>query len=284
MDCDLHIHMVLDGVYYRAAIDTHRPAPNDAVIRQRLEGYRRAGITYLRDGGDAWGVSLRAKQLAPEYGIVYRSPAFPIHKCGHYGGFIGRGYADLGQYRALIAQARREGADFIKLMVSGLMDFHTAGKLTEEPLDAAEIRELVSIARGEGFAVMAHCNGAGATLAAIEAGVSSVEHGAFLNDEACHAMAQTGTVWVPTLSTVANLIGSGRFPDAALEKILNSACENVERTARYGGLIGLGSDAGAYGVPHIEGARTEAALLGRILGEETGQILGRAEAAIRAVF
>ena len=284
MDCDLHIHMVLDGVYYRDAIDAHRPAPNETVIRQRLAAYRSAGITYLRDGGDAWGVSLRAKQLAPEYGIVYRSPAFPIHRQGHYGGFIGRGYAGLKQYRALIGQARQQGADFIKLMLSGLMDFHTAGKLTEEPLDAAEIKTLITIARDEGFSVMAHCNGARATLAAIEAGVGSVEHGAFLNDEVCHALAQTDTVWVPTLSTVSNLMGSGRFPDRALEEILDTATENVARTAQYGGLIGLGSDAGAYRVPHVTGARTESALLQRILGEKTEEILQRAEAAIRARF
>ena len=100
---DLHIHMILDGVYYRAAIDAQRDKPRDDLIRARLADYQARGITFLRDGGDAWGVSLRAKALAGEYGIDYRSPAFPIYLRGHYGAFIGRGFSDLSGYRALLA-------------------------------------------------------------------------------------------------------------------------------------------------------------------------------------
>ena len=64
---DCHIHMILDGVYYRAAIDHQKEQPDEALIRQRLSDYAERGITYLRDGGDAWGVGLRASQLAEEY-------------------------------------------------------------------------------------------------------------------------------------------------------------------------------------------------------------------------
>lgn len=71
---DLHIHMILDGVYYRAAIDAQKAHPLDGLIRERLADYQRRGITFLRDGGDAWGVCLRAKALAGEYGIDYRGP------------------------------------------------------------------------------------------------------------------------------------------------------------------------------------------------------------------
>ena len=89
---DLHIHMILDGVDFRKAIDAHRVHPRDELIRPRLEQYRGKGVTFLRDGGDAWDVSLRARELAKEYGIDYRSPGFPIYKKGHYGSFIGRGF------------------------------------------------------------------------------------------------------------------------------------------------------------------------------------------------
>ena len=89
MTADLHIHMILDGVYYRDAIDAHKAQPLEDLIRSRLENYAQRGITFLRDGGDAWSVSLTAKSLAREYGIDYRSPAFPIYKKGHYGSFIG---------------------------------------------------------------------------------------------------------------------------------------------------------------------------------------------------
>ena len=77
MQADHHIHIILDGADWRAAIAAHRGGPNEAVIRQRLQAYQAAGVTYLRDGGDRWGVCLLAAQLAPEYGIRYAAPVRP---------------------------------------------------------------------------------------------------------------------------------------------------------------------------------------------------------------
>ena len=56
---DLHIHMILDGVYYRAAIDAQKEHPLDGLVRARLSDYQARGVCLLRDGGDAWGVSRR---------------------------------------------------------------------------------------------------------------------------------------------------------------------------------------------------------------------------------
>ena len=50
--CDCHIHMVLDGQDWRAAIARHSQRPEDAFIHQILTRYRADGYTYLRDGGD----------------------------------------------------------------------------------------------------------------------------------------------------------------------------------------------------------------------------------------
>ena len=61
--------MVLDGADWKAAIAAHRSGPVDALIRPRLARYRDLGFSYLRDGGDRWGVGERARKLAPEYGI-----------------------------------------------------------------------------------------------------------------------------------------------------------------------------------------------------------------------
>ena len=69
MRADCHIHMVLDGVYWKAAIAHQKERVDEALVRQRLEEYRRCGAEYLRDGGDAWGVGLFASQIAQEYGI-----------------------------------------------------------------------------------------------------------------------------------------------------------------------------------------------------------------------
>lgn len=270
---DCHIHMILDGVYYRAAIDAQKERVDEALVRARLEAYRDAGVRFLRDGGDAWGVGSFAARIAGEYGLDYRTPAFPIHRKGRYGGFIGRGYDTLKEYATLVGLARKQGADFIKIMISGLMDFDCYGKITSEPLDPAEIRELIRIAHAEGFAVMAHANGADTVKAAVEAGVDSIEHGAYLDDEAVRMLAQSDTIWVPTLVTIGNLIGEGRYPDAVLQPLLRLQMDNVAACARLGGKIGLGSDAGAYRVFHAQGALDEYDYLKRAIGAETDRIL-----------
>lgn len=151
---DLHIHMILDGVYYRAAIDAQKEHPLDGLVRARLSDYQARGVCLLRDGGDAWDVSLRARELAGEYGIDYRSPAFPIYRRGHYGAFIGRGFDTEDEYRALLDEAGEKRADFIKLMISGLIDFDHFGVLTEPGPEPQDIRRMIELAHAAGFAVM----------------------------------------------------------------------------------------------------------------------------------
>ena len=73
---DCHIHMVLDGVNWKDAIARHKAAPQEALIRKTLGHYQALGFSYLRDGGDRWGVCDLAAKLAPEYGIRYRSSRF----------------------------------------------------------------------------------------------------------------------------------------------------------------------------------------------------------------
>ena len=271
MYCDCHIHMVLDGLDWKAAISGHREAPDVPLIRRRLENYQRLGFAYLRDGGDRWGVGAKARELAPEYGIRYRTPLAPLCKTGHYGSFIGQRYDSLREYAAMVSGLREKGADFVKIMISGLMDFDRFGVLTQEGLPADEIRELIHIAHEEGFSVMAHANGARTVEAAAAAGVDSVEHGAYLDEAALHAMAENRTVWVPTLSTIGNLRGKGRFEETAVRQILASAVENVRIFAGLGGLLAPGTDAGAWAVPH--GSLTEYELLEEIFGPETRKIL-----------
>lgn len=282
MNCDCHIHMVLDGQDWKAAIAAHREAPNDAIIRMNLRRWQAAGMTYLREGGDRWGVGARARELAPEYGIWLVTPLSPLYKAGHYGSFIGTSFETPQQYALLVAKQKKDGADFIKIMISGLMDFDRFGVLTQEGLEPALIRELVHIAHEEGFAVMAHANGAETVRAAAQAGVDSIEHGAYLDEEALHAMQENGTVWVPTLSTIANLRGKGRFQEQAVERILESATENVRRFAALGGLLAPGSDAGAWAVPH--GSLSEYQLLRDVLGENAEDVLKKGADKIKAVF
>ena len=279
---DCHMHMVLDGRDWRAAIGRHREKPREDWIRGVLQQYVRQGFGYLRDGGARWGVGAKARELAPEYGIRYRTPLAPLYHRGHYGAFIGTGYGDLREYTALVRQQRERGADFIKIMISGLMDFDRFGVLTEEGLPGEEIRELIHIAHEEGFAVMAHANGARTVEAAAAAGVDSVEHGAYLDEEALCAMKENGTVWVPTLSTVGNLRGKGRFREEAVEAILESALENVRAFAALGGFLAPGTDAGAWAVPH--GGLSEYALMELALGKAAEETLERGAKKIAGRF
>ncbi len=252
MKADCHIHMLLDGAYWKDAIARHQHRPDIPYIRGVLSQYQKAGFTYLRDGGDRWDVGKTARTLAPEYGITYKTPLAPLCRQGHYGGFIGIGYENLKEYAKLVKNHQKNGADFIKIMISGLMDFSRFGRLTEPGQDPAEIRQIIHIAHEEGFAVMAHANGAETVTVAAEAGVDSVEHGAYLDEAALLAMKEAGTVWVPTLATVSRLPGKGRFPEEAVRRILDSFRENVEKFHAMGGLLAPGSDAGAWQVFHPE--------------------------------
>ena len=264
---DCHIHMVLDGLDWKKAIARHKNSADEGFVRSTLAQWQKKGYTWLRDGGDRWGAGARARELAPEYGITYRTPLAPLSKVGHYGGFIGLQFETIQEYADLVEKQAAQGADFVKIMISGLMDFDRFGVLTQPGLDPREIREMIAIAHDMGFSVMAHANGARTVEAAAAAGVDSVEHGAYLDTDALAAMADTGTVWVPTLSTVGNLRGKGRFSEYDVEKILDSAMENVARFSESGGLVAAGTDAGAWAVPH--GCCTEEALLAQCGADPT---------------
>ena len=280
--CDCHMHMVLDGYDWRAAIARHSQRPDDSFIHRILAQYQADGYTYLRDGGDRWGAGSRARELAADYGIRYRTPLANLCHIGHYGAFIGEKYENLREYADLVRKHRSDGADFIKVMISGLMDFDRFGRLSEEGLPAQEIRELVRIAHEEGFAIMAHANGPRTMEAAAAAGMDSIEHGAYADADALCAMAESGTVWVPTVSTVINLKGKGRFDEAAVTAIAAHTCENLRQFAAMGGLIACGSDAGAWAVPH--GCNTEEGHLRAILGPEADAILTQGNQTIMEKF
>ena len=282
MRIDCHIHTVLDGEDWRRAIARHKEKPDDGFIHRILSRYQALGFTYLRDGGDRWGAGKRSRELAEQYGIRYRTPLGNLCKKGSYGGFFGENYENLREYAALVRQHRRDGADFIKIMISGLMDFDRFGVLTEGGFPAEEIRELVHIAHEEGFAVMAHANGARCVEAAAMAGLDSVEHGAYLDRDALAAMAENGTVWVPTLSAIGNLRGKGRFDENAVREILDSAMANVAEFAALGGHVAIGTDAGAWAVRH--GSLTEYELLKEALGDRMAEVTDRGNRVIMEKF
>ncbi len=257
MKYECHGHIAMDGENFNLAMKRHKNGVDKDFVRRSLQAISCAGIDYFRDGGDKYLVSAYTKTIAAEYGIDYRSPIYAIHKKGYYGDIVGRAFSDMKEFSALVKNAKLLGADFIKIMVSGILSFKTDGKLEGPALSLYEIREAVKIAEGEGFAVMAHVNGAENIKNALEAGVKSVEHGFWPDETVINCFLQAGAVWVPTASTVRNLIGCAGFPSGVLNGVLNAQSPVLKEAYSKGVLIASGSDSGAIKVPHGKGTLDE---------------------------
>jgi predicted amidohydrolase YtcJ len=264
MLCECHGHIMLDGASYADAERRHQDGPDEAAVRAALAQCARHGVAFYRDGGDRYMVSALAKKIAPEYGIDYRTPVFMAHKKGCYGDILGFGFADAAELRALVALARARGADFVKLAVTGIMDFSRDGMPSGGEMDMRQLREAVKTAHGEGFAVMAHVNGARAIENALGAGVDSIEHGYWPDEAAIDALVDTGAVWTPTRAAVSNLIATGQYERRVLERVLDEQARLLSKAYARGALIASGSDSGAYSVAQGVGARDELRLLGEL--------------------
>lgn len=257
MKYECHGHIILDGNDYAGATKRHKNGPDESFIRHNLKILRDSGIGYYRDGGDKYHVCAFARKIADEYGIHFRTPIFAIYKKGGYGAMFGRSFESTSEMGSLILHAKEMGADFIKLMVSGIMNFKTDGSISAPSLNYDEIREAVKIAEGEGMSVMAHVNGAVDVKFALEAGVKSIEHGYWTDTETIDIFLQTGAVWVPTISPVRNLLGSGIFSDSVLMNILKSQKSILVHAYACGVPIASGSDSGSFMVRQGVGTLNE---------------------------
>ena len=245
---ECHGHIILDGVSYANAIERHRNSVDEQFIRNNLKICSDNSIAFYRDGGDKYGASIFAKKIAIEYGIDYRTPAYIIHKKGHYGGMFGQAYESIAEFRALVNKVTHLGVDFIKTTASGILDFAGGGVITGPAMLADELREIVNISHGEGYSVMIHANGSDNIKRAAESGADSIEHGFYMDTDALKVMAHTGAVWVPTCVTVSNLINFSRYNDDALRSIRDAHISAIKEAAAIGVPIACGSDAGAVGV------------------------------------
>ena len=254
---ECHAHMLMNGRNYNEAVELHKNQIQDSVIHEYFKQYQEAGITFIRDGGDNLGVSQRAREFAPEYGIDYRSPIYAIHKNGYYGGIVGYGFDTIEEYTALVKKVRELHGDFIKIMASGILDFDEFGNVSTLLKDEALIHEMVHIAHEEGFSVMVHVNTPTQIRYALEAGCDSIEHGYYMDEECLRIMKETDAVWVPTLATCSSLRGCGRFNEDAVRKITASHMNNIRLAVEKGVHVATGSDAGAYLVPHAQGLMDE---------------------------
>jgi len=258
---ECHGHLMMDGVDFAQASRRNRNGVDISALRSALASLSGAGVVYYRDGGDRYGVSLLGREIAQEYGIEAVTPVFAIYKRGRYGSVAGKSYDGMESYRSRVAEVRRAGGDFVKLILSGIITFRSFGELSCEGIEEEELAELVHIAHGEGFRVMAHVNGAETIRAAVLAGVDSVEHGYFADRDAMEAMAEKKTLWVPTLAAVEAFTGREGIDTSVAERTLREQIRCIEKAKAMGIPVAAGSDSGAVGVPHGRGTMREYELL-----------------------
>jgi len=272
---DAHTHLTGNyrEDYARAALDgLQKPIPEmalDASVNARVT--LMAGITTVRDVGshDYLDAGLRN---AINRGVVPGPRMLvAVHAIGATGGHCDEtGYRagvfgketgpeegvinGADQARQAVRLAHKYGATIIKTCATGgvlsLADAVDTPQLTQEELNA-----IVDEAHALKLKTAAHAHGAEGAKRAIRAGIDSIEHGSFLDDEALNLMKQRGTYYVPTLMAAQGLseqISKGvAIPPAILVKA-NAAIAAIHQTFQkalgMGIKIGLGTDAAVY--PH----------------------------------
>lgn len=161
--------------------------------------------------------------------------------------------------RKAVRQRYKDGADVIKITASGgVLSFAKNGQNPQFTED--EIRAVVETAHDYGFSVAAHAHGAEAMKRAIRAGVDSIEHGSYMDDEAIALFRKHGTWYVPTIIAgvfVGEMAAQpGYYPEIVRPKALavGPLIQNTFARAWKGGVkIAFGTDAGVF--PHGQNAR-----------------------------
>jgi len=274
IDAHTHVTMMNSDDWKQRELDTlQKPIAEqalDATVNAKIT--LMAGITTVRDLGshDYIDVGLRnairngkvpgPRMLVSVHAIGstgghcddsagFRAGLFP-HETGPAEGVING--ADQARYAVRLAH--KYGADIIKTCASGGVlsptDDVDTPQLTQEELNA-----IVDEAHALRLKVATHCHGAEAAKRAIHAGVDSIEHGTFLDDEALDMMKQRGTYFVPTLMAVQGLqeqLDKGIYIPPAIALKARMAIAQIRstfhRALAKGVNIGLGTDAAVY--PH----------------------------------
>ncbi len=265
-----HVHLVLDD----GAPDPFKALRDEppAVTAIRAAGRARrmleAGITTARDLGGVNYIELAVRDLI-------RSGEIPgprllcagkqITMTGGQGWPIGRESDGPDEVRKAAREQLKAGADLIKLMATG-------GVLTPgvEPgaaqLAEDELRAGVIEAQKAGRRTAAHAQGTEGVKAAVRAGINTVEHGIFLDDEAVAMMKERDVVFAPTLTPAYRITQAGRargIPQYVMDKMAKVNAANTrsfQLAWRAGVIIAAGNDGGTPFNPH-EDLMTELRLM-----------------------
>jgi imidazolonepropionase-like amidohydrolase len=265
---DTHVHVMYEHIDMWRHLQTPFSYTFYGAIKN-LDATIRLGITTVRDAG---GADLGVKR-AVEEGIV-RGPRLQISLTmlsqtgGHGDGWLPSGF-DLGQVypgmpsqvvdgvdeaRRKVRELVRNGADVIKIATSGGVLSPTDSP-EQRGFAPDEIEAMVAEATAAGLHVMSHAQAAVGIKNAVRAGVRSIEHGIYIDDEALELMLENGTYLVPTLVAPLGVLRAADegvpIPDHVLVKaneVIEAHRNSIRRAAAAGVKIAMGTDAGV--VPH----------------------------------
>ena len=265
INCHTHVANDGDGDLFAQVQADSLPISTVRGVKN-LEIALMSGVTTVRDCGAADNLAIELSK-AVEDGMIrgprIRAAGRVITMTGGHGHFIGR-QADgpVGTAQATRAELAA-GAHFIKVMATG-------GVLTKgvHPNQTAlQVDELTAVAReahNAGRRVASHAIGGQGIKNALEAGIDSIEHGFYLDDESLEAAVSQGTFLVPTLIAVNRIVENGdKIPRWVVEKAESESGHHRDSfvaAVRSGMKIAAGTDAGTPFNPHGE-LPTELALM-----------------------
>jgi imidazolonepropionase-like amidohydrolase len=273
---DTHVHLTgdLDRDSFLRSV---REAAPDAALRGARNARRTllAGFTTVRDIGSRGFVDV-ALARASDAGLIDAPRIVPVgHPIGITGGHCDAtgfapgilergpegGIAD-GEDEILkaVRYQIKHGARFLKVCATaGVLSFE--GPVGAQQYSEEELRVIVEEARRHGLKVAAHAHGTEGIIAAVRAGVTSIEHGSLLNDQAIRLMIERGIYLVPT-THVLDAINLDILPPpirAKAEYIIPRARASHRAAIQAGVKIAFGTDAAVF--PHGDNAKEFAALV-----------------------
>ncbi len=263
---EAHAHLFLEGgelnADQRAAYLQQTPDRLLALAKERLPKLARYGIAGVRDAGDKDGVGLALSKLyATGNGSrplmpYLESPGAAIHHKGRYGSFMADAIENHASLRAVVESRVAAGADRIKLIPTGIINFKKAAVTAEPQMTTEEVAEIVAVSKSFNRQTFAHASGDVGIDRAIDGGVDSIEHGFFLRDDQLAKLRDRHIAWVPTFAPVQKQVDHAGImkwePDIEtnLRGILERHAASLAKAHAMGVTIVAGSDAGSYGVAH----------------------------------
>jgi imidazolonepropionase-like amidohydrolase len=270
---EAHAHLFLDGAPIDfAQRETYLKQPAEWMLaraRARWTKIVQCGVGTVRDAGDKHGVGLAlAAEAKTRWGRTSTtpwidSPGAAIHHRGRYGSFMAEPIEEYAGPAECVAARVAAGADRIKLLATGIINFKVGRVTTAPQMTAAEVVTLVATARQHGRQTFAHASGTDGIENSIEGGVTTIEHGFFITDEQLAKMRDRQIAWTPTFAPVqlqldrAEEMGWNSEVAGHLKRIIADHQRMLSGAHEMGVTVIAGSDAGSCGVPHGVGLLQE---------------------------